>query len=530
MTTTLLDTPPAVLAPALEAHARRYIAARTRSGDALLEAVAALADARAAAQHGQWSIFLAAVGLDDSRARALIRLHDECRRDAALADRVRSGWLSEAAARELLPAPPDVRAAVLDAAEPPTLADVREAKRGGDETPHDLRRAGVQLVRHGAWYQPTGFSGQMNGWVGVAAPKMDAIQQAWAEIKRRLDAPNRAATPALLPTPVPQPPPLPALPDPLCYTWTRWRNEDGVIGMQHVSGYKISGTDAGDVEDLARQLSRPLAELHDHAWRVSYDPGADGRTDLHAYTATHEEFDAISATSIQRLALAAWWARQAEDDVPNMPDDVIDALWLAGYDWTGTAWVRGFERVDEDANLNELRYQLGLTQDAPIPAVATPVPHLPDDWADASARASRIGLHLTMNALGQFKLTDANGAIVGGSVFGGADGWARILALLDRKEAAAAVATVRGIGASTPRIDTGALGTLGTRLTETTDPRELATLYRAIGLMLAAGGVLPALPTRPRAPRSADVSEQLAYLGKLETYVAAIEDRLGVRE
>ena len=74
-------TPPAVLAPALDAAARRYIAARTRSGDALLEAVAALADARQAAAHGEWGIFLAAVGLDDSRARALIRLHDECRRD-----------------------------------------------------------------------------------------------------------------------------------------------------------------------------------------------------------------------------------------------------------------------------------------------------------------------------------------------------------------------------------------------------------------------------------------------------------------
>lgn len=120
--TATIDTPPAVLAPQLEAHARRYIAARTRSGDALLEAVAALADARSAAAHGEWGIFLQAVGLDDSRARALIRLHDECRRDAALADRVRSGWLSEAAARELLPAPADVRAAVLDAA-PAAKAD-----------------------------------------------------------------------------------------------------------------------------------------------------------------------------------------------------------------------------------------------------------------------------------------------------------------------------------------------------------------------------------------------------------------------
>lgn len=522
--TALLDTPPAVLAPALDAAARRYIAARTRSGDALLEAVAALADARQAAQHGQWSIFLAAVGLDDSRARALIRLHDACLTDRALADRVRSGWLSEAAARELLPAPPDVRAAVLDAADPPTLADVREAKRG-DETPHDLRRAGVQLVRHGAWYQPVGFSGDMNGWVGDAAPRQDAIRAAWAEIKRRLDTPNRAATPALLPTPPVAAPALPPLPDPLCYTWTRWQNEDGVIGMCHVSGYKISGTDAGDVEDVARHLSRPLAELHDHAWRVSYDASADGRADLHAYTATHEEFDAISAPSIQRLALAAWWARQAEDDVPNMPDDVIDALWLAGYDWTGTAWVRGFERIDEDANLKELRYQLGLTQDAPISAVATPTPHLPADWADAQRRATRLGLYLGMNMAGVFRLSNLNN-----SIDHQIEAWADVLKLLDRKEAAAAVATVRGVGGSIPRIDAGALGTLGTRLTETSDPRELATLYRAIGMLLAAGGVLPALPTRPHAPRSADVSDQLAYLGRLETYVAALEARAGVRE
>lgn len=46
--------------------------------------------------------------------------------------------------------------------------------------------------------------------------------------------------------------------------------------------------------------------------------------------------------------------------------------------------------------------------------------------------------------------------------------------------------------------------------------------------LMAAGGVLPALPTRPRAPRSADVSDQLAYLGKLETYVEALEARAGL--
>lgn len=338
MTTTLLDTPPAVLAPALDAAARRYIAARTRSGDALLEAVAALADARAAAQHGQWGIFLAAVGLDDSRARALIRLHDACLTDRALADRVRSGWLSEAAARELLPAPPDVRAAVLDAAEPPTLQDVREAKRAATPDLHRVQTTPEARDADGPWFKarksanhPTAHHWNIRPtergmYVAACGIECADLLAADANIglcsvcARHADRralvpwtmPNRAATPALLPTPVPQPPPLPALPDPLCYTWTRWRNEDGAIGMQHVSGYKISGTDAGDVEDLARQLSRPLAELHDHAWRVSYDPGADGRTDLHAYTATHEEFDAISASTIQRLARPPGRGRRAE--------------------------------------------------------------------------------------------------------------------------------------------------------------------------------------------------------------------------
>ena len=485
MTTTLLDPPPAVLAPALDAAARRYIAARTRSGDALLEAVAALADARAAAQHGQWGIFLAAVGLDDSRARALIRLHDECRRDAALADRVRSGWLSEAAARELLPAPADVRAAVMDAAEPPTLADVREAKRGGDETPHDLRRAGVQLVRHGAWYQPTGFSGQMNGWVGDAAPKMDAIQQAWAEIKRRLDAPNRAATPDLSPEP--------DLADMLLRLDAHGYNRIGERQKGMTTFYRFLNYGTGDEHEYAAgELPYLLSDLDASAARAE------------ARRAAYED-------ARQRFAALGYDLRR---------DAGAFSLYQPGGELYATT-------TQLDPQLKTLTtFEAGaLKRAAERKEAAAPVPHLPDGWADATARANRLGLYLGMNMAGVFSVSNLSR-----SVAHQIEAWPDVLTLLDRKEAAAAVATVRGIGASTPRIDAGALGTLGTRLTETTDPRELATLYRAIGLMLAAGGVLPALPTRPRAPRSADVSEQLAYLGKLEDYVVALEDRLGVRE
>lgn len=63
-----LESPPAVLSAPLEQHARTYIAARRMTGVKLLEAIAALSAARDAAQHGEWGLFLEAVGLDESRA------------------------------------------------------------------------------------------------------------------------------------------------------------------------------------------------------------------------------------------------------------------------------------------------------------------------------------------------------------------------------------------------------------------------------------------------------------------------------
>ena len=124
-----LTLDPPVLTVSLQEHARRYVAARRRTGDALLEAVAELAAARQEADHGAWSVFLAAIGLDDSAARAQIRIHAQAQADPVYAERIRTGFLTEATARELLSAPPDVRAAVLAAPEAPTRAGLREAKR-----------------------------------------------------------------------------------------------------------------------------------------------------------------------------------------------------------------------------------------------------------------------------------------------------------------------------------------------------------------------------------------------------------------
>lgn len=137
----------ALLPTALQDRARRYVAARRRSGDALLEAVAELAAAREEAQHGAWGIFLEAIGLDDATARAQIRIHEAAAADPLIADRIRTGWLSEATARELLPAPPEVRAEILAQPDPPTRQAIRE-KKARDRAPAPDLPAPAELVEH----------------------------------------------------------------------------------------------------------------------------------------------------------------------------------------------------------------------------------------------------------------------------------------------------------------------------------------------------------------------------------------------
>ena len=550
--TTTLESPPAVLSAPLERHARTYIAARRMTGVKLLEAIAALAAARDVAAHGEWGLFLEAVGLDESRARAQIRLHEACLTDASMRRLIESGALTENVARELLPAPPETRAALLDAPTPPTLADVRRAK---------------------------------------------APRRGMGDGEQGMGDEERAAPPA-----------LPPLPEPLRRTWTRWQDDDtGRIGMRHTSGYILAGTDPAALEQQAAALARPLAELADHGWRVFYDPMADGRADMHAYTAIHEAFSPISAASVERLALAAWHERMAGERYPDMPSDVIDALWLAGFEWSGRAWTRGAERIDEHDDLGALRYELGLETRDPRPETRA---HLPSDWQEAKARIAQLGQHLDMNEFGQFSVTDADGKLVFKTVTG-ENMWASVGVYLDNKERArsaqsaqstlactrcgvpitnghfdgqcgpcyrgqppiyrptipewnAATARAAAIGLRISQADDGSVGFTRTADNAVaggavdwpaalellahkeqaptpaapTTPAPLAALaaklttpeaaisYRAIGMLLRASGVLPVLPVRPKAPRSADISVQTKYLTDLERYADAMERAL----
>lgn len=312
------------------------------------------------------------------------------------------------------------------------------------------------------------------------------------------------------------PPALPPLPADLARTWTRWQNDDGAIGMSHASGCKLTGRDAAALETEARQLARPLAELADHGWRVGYDPMAEGHADLHAYTAIHQEYAPISARSLTDLALAAWRARHFEDDWPDMPDEVIDGLWKAGWDWSGTAWSRGFERVDETTPEGELRYLAGLDAPAKTPAPTAPR-MLPPDYADAQKRARAIGLWLDYKADGHvalYRLSD-------NSIYGGAADWAAALDLLERKELAGDVKPSN-------RADWWNIGLEMKAIQKAIDTSDRPAAVQAAQALL--NGLLSKqpLPARPRPPRSADVSAHTAYTAALEQYIAAIERRYGV--
>src|SRR5262245_26130997 len=112
--------------------------------------------------------------------------------------------------------------------------------------------------------------------------------------------------------------PLPPLPADLTADWTRYQ-DSGTIVMTTIYGFKLAGDDPQALETEARALSRPLVELRDHGWRVFYDPGSVGRADLHAYTASHQAYEAVAAHDIPRLALAAWRQRNAAD-FPDLED------------------------------------------------------------------------------------------------------------------------------------------------------------------------------------------------------------------
>jgi hypothetical protein len=121
-TTTTLSQP-------LQALAARYLTARRRSGEALLEAAQALAEARALARHGEWYRFLEATQTSAATAERLLNIHRLAHENLQFAGFVRDNWVGVSVAGLLArpSTPPVVIERVTTRQIAPTLEAVQSA-------------------------------------------------------------------------------------------------------------------------------------------------------------------------------------------------------------------------------------------------------------------------------------------------------------------------------------------------------------------------------------------------------------------
>ncbi|NTU83449.1 MAG: hypothetical protein HGA45_29450 [Chloroflexales bacterium] len=117
------------LSAPLQEIARRYVGARRRSGEALLEAARWLTEARDAAGHGEWQVFLEATGTTDDTAERLLNIHRTAMQNPQFADAIARNWLGQSAAALLArpSTPPDVVTEMLGQEAAPSVTEVRGA-------------------------------------------------------------------------------------------------------------------------------------------------------------------------------------------------------------------------------------------------------------------------------------------------------------------------------------------------------------------------------------------------------------------
>lgn len=117
------------LSQSLQILAEKYIGARQKSGESLLEAAGYLAQARSKAEYGEWYAFLEATRTSPSAAEQLLNIHERASLDHMFAEAVKSNWLSLTTAALL--ARPNTPQGVIDQAlngnDPPTRRDIQSA-------------------------------------------------------------------------------------------------------------------------------------------------------------------------------------------------------------------------------------------------------------------------------------------------------------------------------------------------------------------------------------------------------------------
>lgn len=140
LSTNVLDAAPTSVALPPEAEtlteplrelAVRFIGARRRVGEALLDACRYMSEARAAAEEGQWYVFLRVTSTSPDSAETLLNIHYRAAQHSTFAEKIRSGWLNQTVAGELAKpsTSPEVLQQLLEREEPLRVADVKRARR-----------------------------------------------------------------------------------------------------------------------------------------------------------------------------------------------------------------------------------------------------------------------------------------------------------------------------------------------------------------------------------------------------------------
>lgn len=124
------DAPVSALSPMLQSIARNYIGARSRAGGAILDAARYLAEARAAAKRGEWSVFLESTGTQEDTASRMIAIATRADADQQYARAISDGRLAFTAAFELLSAPTETQQRAIESASPTPASVIRKAKQG----------------------------------------------------------------------------------------------------------------------------------------------------------------------------------------------------------------------------------------------------------------------------------------------------------------------------------------------------------------------------------------------------------------
>jgi len=149
--------------------------------------------------------------------------------------------------------------------------------------------------------------------------------------------------------------------------------------MAHDCGIKLRGTSPERLIADAQEMTRWIERLT--GWSVTLDIAGTG------WQASHEEHGQVFADDLPDLALKTFWQVSTAKDLPDMPDQVISAAFLAGWRYIRTEADRYiYEQPDGirgSFTLGELEYELGLpespaapaagSQDAP-PVAESPVP------------------------------------------------------------------------------------------------------------------------------------------------------------